>query len=220
MKLNKVEKLIIGLMLVLNIVYSVYMKNIDIKLFLVSMSGITSVVLSAKGHVYAYYLGVIYTLVYTYIAFSAKIYGAFGLNIIYYLPMQFVGIYNWSKHKSADSDLIKVNKLSVLQKTVVGSVLLVSMIALGYALKAFGDISPFIDSFTTTITIVAMYLCVKRFKEHWVLWIFVNGASVALWINGYLQSVEDSIFMIIMWSIFLINAVYGVINWNKMEKKK
>jgi len=48
-----------------------------------------------------------------------------------------------------------------------------------------------------------------RYREQWMLWIIVNIVSVIMWVN-----IGDPM-MILMWSAYLINAIYGFVKWSK-----
>ena len=68
-----------------------------------SLSGMLCVVLVAKGKIGNYYFGIIQTILYAYISYTYSLYGEAMLNAIFYLPLQFVGVYLWKKNKTQKS---------------------------------------------------------------------------------------------------------------------
>ena len=64
-----------------------------------SISGMLCVVLVAKGKISNYYFGIIQTATYAYISYTYGLYGEVMLNGLFYLPVQFIGIYLWSSIK-------------------------------------------------------------------------------------------------------------------------
>ncbi|MCK5017953.1 MAG: nicotinamide riboside transporter PnuC, partial [Candidatus Peribacteraceae bacterium] len=66
-----------------------------------SMSGMICVVLVAKGKISNYFFGVINVLLYSLIAYNNKFFGEVSLNMLYFLPMQFIGMWYWIKNKDA-----------------------------------------------------------------------------------------------------------------------
>ena len=64
---------------------------------------------------------------------------------------------------------------------------------------------------------MAQILCVKRYMEQWVLWIIVNIVTVYMWIMAFFNGGE-SIATLIMWSVYLLNAIFMFIKWNKESK--
>ncbi|MBR5067822.1 MAG: nicotinamide mononucleotide transporter [Bacteroidales bacterium] len=72
-----------------------------------------------------------------------------------------------------------------------------------------------LDSFTTIMSIVTMFVSVKAFVEQWYMWLFINIAYIAMW----LMSDSDFSFMTTAkYCIYLINSFYGIYMWNKLSK--
>jgi nicotinamide mononucleotide transporter len=68
------------------------------------------------------------------------------------------------------------------------------------------------------MSIIAMILMVFVFVEQWILWILVDVVSIIMWVVVMLKGGND-IAILIMWTAFLINAIYGLYNWIKLEKQ-
>ncbi|MNO03121.1 Nicotinamide riboside transporter PnuC [compost metagenome] len=60
---------------------------------------------------------------------------------------------------------------------------------------------------------------VRRFKEQWLVYIVLNMFTVLLWVIRTLEGSGEGQLMIIMWSAYLINAVYGYYNWSQGAKE-
>ena len=58
---------------------------------------------------------------------------------------------------------------------------------------------------------------IGRFMEQWILWMIINVFSITMW-SLLLGTPEGSVTMIIMFSAYLINGVYGFRNWLKLSK--
>lgn len=72
-----------------------------------------------------------------------------------------------------------------------------------------------LDSFTTVMSIITMYVSVKAFVEQWYMWLIINVAYIAMW----LMSDSDFSFMTVAkYSVYLINSFYGIYMWNKLSK--
>ena len=90
-----------------------------------------------------------------------------------------------------------------------------SVILLGVLLSLIkGQNNPFIDAITNVLSIIATFLMMYRYKEQWILYITLNCFTVALWIIRLKNGSLEAPIMIIMWSAFLVNAIYGYINWS------
>ena len=84
----------------------------------------------------------------------------------------------------------------------------------GLVLKAINGNLPFIDSMSTVVSVVAQILSVKRLTEQWVLWIVVDVVTVIMWAVNFANGGE-SIATLLMWSIYLLNAVFMYIKWKR-----
>lgn len=188
-----------------------------------SLSGMLCVVLVAKGKISNYYFGIIQAATYAYISYTYGLYGETMLNALFYLPIQFIGLYMWSKWKNkSDSTTadIFVKRLD-LQKTLqlVGGTL-AGIILLAIILNLLNGYQVGIDSATTIISIAAQILMLKRYAEQWLLWIMVNVLSIIMWAIALIQTGGNDFTILIMWVAFLFNSIYGYINWLKMAKKQ
>lgn len=187
-----------------------------------SVTGIWCVILVAKGKISNYIFGLINVVFYAWAAYSWKLYGDFMLNAFYFLPMQFYGWYIWTKPnfmKGNDNVIIKF--LSNKNRLILALISIVATIGYGFVLKAIGGLTPFFDAGSTTLSVIAMVLMSRRFMEQWILWIVVDVVTVYMWANIVFN--VGSLFnmgILIMWIAFLINAVWGFINWVKIHKNQ
>lgn len=72
-----------------------------------------------------------------------------------------------------------------------------------------------LDSFTTVMSIVTMWVSVKAYVEQWYMWLIINVAYIAMWM------MSDSVFSfmtVAKYSVYLINSFYGIYMWNKLSK--
>ena len=209
------EKIWLFLFTIIIISLSFYWKDSFIGI-LASLSGIWCVVLIAKGKIINYYFGIINVIAYAYIAYNQQYYGEVMLNMIYFFPMQFVGIYLWKKRRiSNNKNAIKIVYMTNKQRVLWLVVTVVATILYGFVLKHLGGNLPFIDSSSTVMSVIAMILMVFVFVEQWVLWILVDIVSIIMWITVMMNGGND-IAVLVMWTAFLVNAIYGLYNWIKL----
>ena len=185
--------------------------------FITSMTGMLSVILVAKGKISNYYFGIINVILYGFISYKSKYYGEAMLNIFYFLPMQILGFIMWGKNNTVTGE----NQEVKAERMKAGEILLWSLLSgaaviiYGIILGKLGNTLPMADSFTTVLSITAMILMVKRYIEQWVVWIVIDIASIYMWIF-----VKSDYNITIMWTAYLVNAVYGLYNWIKLYKKE
>ncbi len=186
-----------------------------------SLTGMLCVVLTAKGKMSSFYWGLINILTYSYVAYKSAYYGDVMLNMLYFLPMTFVGIYFWSKNsiKNKDEKQPVVRSLKWKDKIMWLALALLIVYLFGLFLKFLNGTLPFVDSVTTVFSIFATIMLTKRLTDQWFYWILVDIWSIVMWVYIFLRD-GNQISMLVMWSAFLVNALYGYYNWLKMEKNQ
>lgn len=191
----------------------------DSTLALISgITGILGVVLAAKGKVSTYLFATINVAIYAWLTFNNHLYGEFMLNAFYYIPMNFVGFYLWSRHKDEESGDVEGKTLTMKQLVILLITVAVVVLVYWQILSHIGGQLALIDAMSTVFSVVALIMQVARYAEQWLLWIIVNVVSVVMW--GLLLGKDPSaVTMVVMWVAYLFNSVYGYINWKKLAKK-
>jgi nicotinamide mononucleotide transporter len=204
--------------------------TLDIIGSLAGITGVLCVVLVAKGSIWNYLFGVVNVSLYAWISYKAALYGDAGLNALYYLPMQFIGWWQWRKRGAAvssddaqrltgDEDVrVKARRLSWRQRTLLVIGCISAIVAVGFLLRNLGDPQPFKDSTTTVLSIVAQALMALAFMEQWCLWIITNIVSVAMWTICVLRGEAHAGVMVIMWVFYLLNSLNGLRVWAKLSR--
>ncbi|WP_400163599.1 nicotinamide riboside transporter PnuC [Brevibacillus sp. TJ4] len=186
-----------------------------------SLTGMMCVVLVAKGKISNYYFGIIQTSTYAYIAFGYGLYGEAMLNGLFYLPVQFIGLYMWSKNRASVSSIgedVAVKRLSKKGWLYLAGIAIAGSILYAELLHYIGGQQVRLDSAAVVLSILAQILMLKRYAEQWVLWIAVNVLSILLWVVTLVSQGGNDLNMVVMWTAFLVNSIYGYVNWLKMEK--
>lgn len=217
--------LIVGI-IVTNIIYSVLTGTLDVLGSLAGITGVLCVVLVAKGSIWNYAFGLVNVSLYAWISYKAALYGDAGLNALYYLPMQFIGWWQWRKRGAAmseskaagDSVQVQARRLYWSQRLFLALGCLVAVTAVGYLLEYLGDPQPFKDSATTVLSIVAQALMALAFMEQWVLWIITNVISVVMWGVCVVRGEAHAGVMVIMWVFYLLNSINGFRVWLKLSR--
>ena len=210
-----------------NVIYSVLSGEMDMVGSVASIAGVLCVVLVAKGSIWNYLFGIINVSMYAYISYKASLYGDAGLNALYYVPMQFIGWWQWRKRGAAMSASeagdkgvqVKARRFTWHQRLLLALGCTAAVIACGYVLKHFGDPQPFKDSATTVLSIVAQALMALAFMEQWVLWIITNVISVVMWCICVARGEAHAAVMVIMWVFYLLNSLNGFRVWLKLSRE-
>lgn len=219
---NFFDWLLVGGVIVTSIVMAVLNGHMDWLDFIGVVTGIFNLVLCAKGNTINYLFGIIYNVIYAYIAFSTKLYADATIYAVYYLPMQFIGWANWKKNQNADSLTVQPSHLSLKSALwmVAAAAVLVPVLAKVLSLPVIGDAQPWVDSATTAASIIGMYMMVKALSEQWYIWAVLDVLLVVKWINETMAGTPHAAMWLVMFSFYLANSIYGLIQWNRMAKAK
>ena len=210
-----------------NIIYSLLSGNVDIVGSIAGIAGVLCVVLVAKGNIWNYLFGIVNVSMYAYISYKASLYGDAALNALYYVPMQFIGWWQWRKRGAAVSEAeaggagvqVKARRFTWHQRAILALGCAAGVIAVGYVLKHFGDPQPFKDSATTVLSIVAQALMALAFMEQWALWIITNVISVVMWSICVARGEAHAAVMVITWVFYLLNSLNGFRVWLKLSRE-
>ena len=190
-------------------------ETIDIVLEIIGvLFGLASVLFAKKNNILVYPTGIISTIIFVYLLNKWGLMGDMMINI-YYTTMSIYGWYLWSR-KSDDKLELPISRITS-KETYYGVILfLITIIFVLFVYNYFDKLThwtAYIDTFTTGVFFVGMWLMAKRKLENWVLWIIGDLVSIPLYFyRGYT-------FTSIQYAIFTIIAVYGYIEWKKNLNK-
>lgn len=182
--------------------------------FIAVVFGLMSVWFARQEKILVYPTGIVSVLIYVYICFGIKLYADAGINLFYFV-MSVYGWYKWAKKKAQPK--IKITTCNRKDRLIAIGMFVLSLIIIIILLKIFKQDDaeywstkvPYIDTFTTAIFIVGMWLMALKKIENWILWIIGDVISVPLYAYKGLGFTSFQFF------VFLILAVMGYISWRK-----
>lgn len=180
-----------------------------------SVSGVIYVLLVAKERKIAFVFGAINVLLYGLILLKQNVYGGVIYNIFYSLPMMIYGYFAWGKKSKEKNSGIR--NLGKKAKIILILVFTIAIIIYSQILKYMGGNQTILDSITTILGFLGIYLMTNKYMEQWITWIIVNASNVLMWIILVNQNITN-LPVLLMWFIYLINSIYGYIEWRKKYK--
>lgn len=201
--------------------------------------GVISSVLSANGHLWNFFFGIVNVSICAYTNLDSGNVGQFLQHMLYFLPMQFVGLWQWRKRgageKTGDGSHSKVRARRLTLKNwiwVITAWLLGT--ALCFALLYFIDMQSLkagkiveieygkilLDSTLVVLNILGQVLLALAFADQWIIWNLVNIFSIFLWTNRLLSPAATSytLVMVIKYSFYLLNSINGLRIWMHLSK--
>lgn len=185
----------------------------------VYITGVLCVVLAAKGNIWNYAFGIYNSIGYAWLSYQNGLYGEVMLNILFFVPTGVIGWFMW-RNRIHDSVVI-MRKMK--WKNVTGLVLLcaVATITFGIWLSTLkGQNTPYLDAFNVVASILATLAMIWRYREQWFLYISINIAETIMWVIRLMNGSSDAATMVVMWTAYLVNSVYGLYVWSKGSQEE
>lgn len=180
----------------------------------VFFSGILCVGLTAIGRREGYLFGLYNSFSYSVLAYNNGLYGEVYLNLFFFVPTGMVGYFLWKRH-TTPHQTVAMRQLTGAQRLWMVLICMVLTIFLGLLLGLNpSQNTPFIDASTNVLSVVATFLMMWRYQEQWLLYILLNLVTIVMWFLRVLAGGESGDLMVLMWSFFLLNALFGYWRWH------
>lgn len=185
-----------------------------------SLIGVTSLIFNAKGNPFGQFLIIIFSILYGIISYSFSYYGEMITYLGMTMPMAVLSLISWLKNPyHGNKSSVKINKIKV--REIIFMFVLAAFVTLVfyYILKVFHTNNLFFSTLSITTSFIAAYLTFRRSSYFAIAYALNDIVLIILW---SLAAVIDITYIsvTICFVIFLINDIYGFVNWIKMEKKQ
>ena len=191
--------------------------------FISAISGILCVIMAAKGKIATFYFGAIQAGTYAYISYGYGLYGEAMLNAFFFLPFQVIGWILWFKNRKIKTEAthgedVYAKRLTGKQWGFLIPIIIVAILGYAWVLTAIDAQQVRLDSAAVVLSVFAQLLMTFRYAEQWLMWIVINVLTITMWFLTLVQSGGNDWTVFAMWVAFLVNSVYGWLNWRKLSK--
>lgn len=185
-----------------------------------TITGLIYLWLEYKASIYLWIASIIMPSIYLFVYYQAGLYADFGINL-YYLAVAIYGWFlwkyghTWKKHPLTDSQPSEQPITHVPQKLLfpMSAIFVGTFFLIVYLLLYYTDSNvPWLDSFTTALSIIGMWMLARKYLEQWLIWIGVDVVSAGLYIYKGLH------FTAGLYALYALIAVFGYYKWKKMIK--
>lgn len=178
--------------------------------------GIVYLVLEYRASYYLWIAGIIMPAIYLFIYFDAKLYADFGINVYYCMASVYgMVMWKWKGQTKEVSDSLRISHLPL--KYYLPTIVAFGILFWGIAqiLIRFTDSNvPWLDSFTTSLSIVAMWMLAHKYIEQWLAWIAVDFVSARLY------EYKELNLTALLYFAYGIIAIFGYLKWKKLMKEE
>ena len=184
--------------------------------------GIVYLWLEYKANIYLWLVSIIMPAIYLYIFYVARLYADFAINIYYLL----IAIYGWmawkygfklfsAKREKNGDEMLRVSHVPKKLWIRLMAVYVILQLSITWVLIAYTNSDvPWLDSFTTSVSILAMWLLARKYLEQWLVWIVVDVVSAGLYLY------KDLYYTSALYAVYAIIAIFGYYKWKSIMQVK
>jgi nicotinamide mononucleotide transporter len=195
--------------------YAAY-ETIDIVLEITAVVfGFLSVWFSKQNKIWVFPTGMISTSIFVYLLLKWGLLGDMMING-YYFIMSVYGWYLWTR-KIDDTQVTQISKINFKEKKISVAIFFATLLFVFVIYKTFdkwSDWVAYVDTITTAIFFVGMWLMAKRKIENWIFWIIGDIISVPLYLY------KGFTFTSFQYLGFTFIAIFGYLAWKKNLNKQ
>lgn len=172
--------------------------------------GFLSVWFSKQENILVYPTGIISTAIFVYLLWQWQLLGDLIINV-YYFSMSIYGWYIWTRKVDA-VHFTPITTMTGKEKVFSVGIFIGTLIFIYAVYEYFDkwtDWTAYVDTLTTAIFFVGMWLMAKKKLENWIFWIVGDLISVPLYFYKGLS------FTSFQYLLFTVIAVYGYLAWKK-----
>ena len=185
-----------------------------------SFVGVTSLIFNAKGNPIGQALMIIFSLLYGIISYRFSYYGEMVTYLGMTAPMALFALISWLRNPyKGNKAEVAVNRLDAVEWILMLILSALVTILFYFILDYFDTANMLPSTLSVTTSFIAVYLTFRRSPYFALAYAANDIVLIVLWI---LASIEDISYLSVMicFVLFLVNDIYGYINWRKMEQRQ
>lgn len=185
-----------------------------------SLIGATLLILNAKGNVWGQILTIVFSILYGIISYSSAYYGEMITYMGMTMPIAIISTITWIKNPAQNGkNEVKVNQLKVREYIFIAFLSIMVTIVFYFILKAFDTAVLWLSTISVFTSFIASYLTMRR-SEYYAIGYAANDIVLIILWSIAAKSDKQYISVVICFAVFLVNDIYGYINWLKMKKSQ
>ncbi len=189
-------------------------KNIVLEIIAV-IFGFLSVWYSKNNKIWVFPTGMISTSIFVYLLLKWGLLGDMMING-YYFAMSIYGWFIWTRKVDAThvTPISRTTKKEKIQSVYIFCATLLLVFVIYNYFDKWTSWTAYVDTLTTAIFFVGMWLMAKRKIENWIYWIIGDIISVPLYLY------KGFAFTSFQYLMFIFIAISGYLAWKKYLNKQ
>ena len=191
--------------------------DFDLLTLVAALIGVTSLIFAAKGNVWAQVLMVIFSILYGIISFRFHYWGEMITYLGMTMPMSVWSTITWLKNPSEENG--SEVQIQILNKKHIIGLIISGIFVTGvfyYILKLLNTPNIIFSTISIITSFLATSLTMLRSSYYAIGYAANDIVLIILWVLASLEN-PTYIPVVVNFSIFFINDMYGFVSWKKRE---
>ncbi len=206
--------------LIIVLISNVVTDDFNMLTLVAALIGVTSLIFAAKGNVWAQILMIVFSILYGIISFRFRYWGEMITYLGMTMPMSVWSTITWLKNPSKENgNEVEIQKLE--KKHIVGLVVCGVLVTVFFywILDMLNTPNIVFSTISIITSFIATSLTMLRSSYYAVGYAANDVVLIVLWV---LASLENPVYIpvVVNFSIFLFNDLYGFVSWKKRELKQ
>ena len=189
--------------------------------FFGTVTGAVATWLSAKAHLWSWPIGMVSVVIFLFLFYQIQLYPDMFLQVFFFIT-NVLGWWEWTHPKTGEEDRRNELKITPLSTKNFAILLGAGVLATGVlgtiaqnlhawfpVLFSQPSAFPYLDSFTTVMSIVATFLLIRKKLECWYVWLLVDVIST------YMYFTKGVKVLGIEYGFYCLIAFVGAWHWTR-----
>lgn len=176
------------------------------------VTGAWSVWLALRNNPCSWPIGVVNSAFFVALFWGARLYFDMGLNGFYVLS----GLWGWWfwRFGGTRRTARPIRSVSIREAAAVAATGLVLTVLMWRGGILLNDAAPALDAITTGLSVVAQWFLMRRFVQHWYVWIVADIIYVPMYLSRGLPLTA------VLYGIFLLMCLRGLFEWRRTMQRQ
>lgn len=217
---TKGESLLWSSSIIMIIISFVIFDRMNYLILIDSIIGATSLIFNAKGNPFGQFLMIIFSIIYGMTSYTYAYYGEMITYLGMTAPMAVFALISWLKNPyNGNRSEVKVNRLKKKEIPFMMMLTVMVTVVFFFILQKWNTANIIPGTLSVATSFMAVYLTFRRSAYFALAYAANDVILIVLWM---MASMSDLSYLSVMmcFIMFLVNDLYGFINWLKMKERQ
>ena len=184
-----------------------------------SLLGVTALIFVAKGYVAGQILVIAFALLYGAVSFFESYYGEMITYIGMSLPMAAVATVSWIRHPHRETKSVEIYRMKGREVALIALSTVAVTVGFYFILAALNTAELLVSTISVATSFFASMLVFFRSPYYGIAYALNDIVLIVLWLLAAFRDIS-SLPMVFCFLMFLLNDIYGTVNWLRMQKEQ